>query len=256
MAEMEVLHGSDIALEGPKRPPPFRPRIAHYLLFSLVCAAVAATRANWATGSGGPSETTLLTTTYAGLCSLFDSIAFTGLLILLGRWWQYDQTPLRHPGHWLLTLMAFSATVSWLFATVMEMGRFYGDSPSAAFHTWNMNKLVMCSTVGVVAGLFAWAIRGNRWWKAMFFLLSTVLIALVPQHVLVLLGIYRPWFGAAHNYACLGVSVCSLPLLFLACWSDFYRSVDRDWLHWTGVVITAITAAVEGCYAAYWILWG
>ena len=233
--------------------PQFRMRIIHYFLLSTVYSILCTTKLSWIDWSEIPHENIGVIKLYAGLTSLFYSAAFTALLILLGRRFRYGRSELQSPGHWLLAFFATGAFIEGLTAVLLQFYRFYYDSSRILFEVWNLEKLLLCSTVGITCLVFAWLISGNLWWKSILILSGIVMLALVPQHILVLLGTWKTWLIIAHVYASLGVSAGIVPLLFLACLSDSRRQIQQDWLHWAGVFVTAIAALSEFFFALYWL---
>lgn len=238
----------------PNRIPPFRIRISHFFLLTTVCAAIATLRISWINWSDVLADDFHFFKLHIGLASLLFGAAFTGVLILLGRRWRYGRSELNFPGHWLLLFLATGALFQGLVEITLKIYRFYADPLVVDFYAWNLEKLLLCFTVGTTSLVFAWLISGNAWWKAILVVSGGALLALVPQHILVLRGTWHSWFPFAHIYASLVVSSTIIPMLVLACVSDARRHLQRDWLHWTGVVVVAIAAVGEFGSAAY-LLW-
>lgn len=237
----------------PERPP-FRIRTAHFFLLTTVCAAMATLRISWVSWQEVPAGDVQFFKLQIGLAATLLGVALTGVLILLGRRWRYGRSELKFPGHWLLLFMAIGALSQGLVEILLEFYRFYASSPDVDFYVWNLEKLLLCSTVGITSLIFAWLIPGNVWWKALLAVSGVILLVLVPQHLLVLQGAWHSWFPLAHIYASLVVSAAIVPILILACMSDARRHLQRDCLHWTGVLVVAIAAVGEFGSAAY-LLW-
>lgn len=240
------------ALQG-ENIPQFRMRTAHFFLLTTVCAIVGTIRLSWIDWNEVPIEVLGFFKLQVGIFSLLFGAAITALLILLGRRWRFGRSELQFPGHWLLVFLAIVALIRGVTGALLEVFRHYSDSSNIGFEAWNLEKLMLCSAAGITCFIFSWLIPGNFCWKSILAIPGVILLALVPQHVLVLQGTWRPWFSLAHVYASLGVSAAIVPLLLFACISDFRQQLQRDWLHWSGVFVVAIAAVTEFCSASYWL---
>lgn len=250
--EKETIQ-SELASQGDDIPQ-FRMRIAHFFLLTTVCAIISSIIISWIDWKEIPNDAVGFFKLQVGLVSLLFGAAFTALLILLGRRWRFGRSELQSPGHWLLVFLATVALIQGITGVLLKKFCYYNDSSNISFDAWNLEKLLLCSTIGITCFIFAWLISGNLWWKSILAFSGIILLTLVPQHILVLQGTWRPWFPLAHVYASLGVSMAIIPLLLLACLSDSRRHFQRDWLHWTGVFVVAIAAVTEFCSALYWLL--
>lgn len=244
---------SEFGLQG-KVIPPFRLRIQHFFLLGTVGAVILTIRINWVDWHEIPNEAVWAFKLQVGLASLLYATAFTALLIVFGRRWRFGRSEVQTPGHWLLVFLATAALIDGVVALLLGCYRHFYESSNIGFEAWNLEKLLLCSMVGIACFIFSWLISGSRWWKSILTIPGVVLIALVPQHVLALLGTWRPWFPLAHVYASLGVSAVTMPLVVLACYSDFSHGYQGNWLHWTGVFLIAIAAVTEFSFALYWLM--
>ncbi len=170
--------------------PPFRLRTAHFFVVTTLCAIVVAIRLNWIDWDKVPNDGVEVVRFYQVLASLLFGAAFTALLILFGRRWRFNRSEFQSPGHWLLVFVAVAALISGITEVLLLLYPHYSDSSNVSFDVWNLEKLLMCSGIGIACFVFAWLMSGNLWWKSILALPGIVLLALVPQHLLVLKQAY------------------------------------------------------------------
>ena len=143
------------------------------------------------------------------------------------------------PGHWLLILMGVSAISFTLISTVWFS---FGGNSLGIDETLGM-VLFSCYAIaiavsGVLAMLIAALATRSARWKVAFGLLGIHSFRQAAQHGLVVLSINAMQFallGTIIGVATMLASFAAFIGVVVVSILDL-RSVQRDWLHWTGVV--------------------
>lgn len=241
---------TDSAEHKPSR----RLRISHLLLITTVCAFVLAIRTAWTDWEVIPVEIRGYARSSLAYGAILYGIALSALLLFGWSRVRGAQSIVSHPGHWLLLFLAFCVVLDGLCSLVVWAYKAQSTSAHVEFYAWNIEKLSLCTIVGVNCLAFSWLMQSSRWWKTAVVVPGCVLLLLVPQHILAIgLDIWRPWFATSHAYAEIVVTVLILFCISVAALRDRAKQADYDWLHWAGVSVTVAFAIGGLIESIYWL---
>ncbi len=230
-------------------------QISHLLILTTACAIVAAVLSLATDWKPIPLETRSHVRVRHLIMTLIYGSAVAGFFAIAWHRWRAKLTFPAAPGHWLMLFLATAALIEVIATLITNTYNSMYPSSNASYYSWNIEKLVLCTTMAINCFVFAYLMRSGWRWAITLAIPGFVLVALAPLHVLALTGIWRQWFVSAHTYATIVTAIVMLPLVSLAAVNDRQACVNRDWPHWLGVsvFITLLGAGlIGGVHSYFW----
>jgi hypothetical protein len=168
-------------------------------------------------------------------------MSLTGASVVVSRWWREKTRP-SQPGEWLLLFCAvrfiIGNVMSWQYRIVFRSAG--GVDAEAMLYQLGLTY-VQAITFVLLAALCVFALKQNRWWwKVTFILLaSNMIVAAVSQ---ILISLY--FIGALSNstgafvylnFCVATFSVGSVGWIFICLIIDLFKRIKRSWTHKLGV---------------------
>jgi len=215
-------------------PPPERLSIAHLLVWTATSAVLLGyQRAMSSFGDGQTVASNVITLCYAPLFG-----AGLGACILC--FWRLTQGGPRfpaQPGHWLLIIGGFAGLISLTFQALTVLAL----SAVTSYPVFLGIRLIDFITEGILYGVAAGKMRGV--WRIPFVLGLIQSLAMMVLVTLSLLNYERLLYLQFYRAESVLNVVVTLAVI-VAVGLDWRRQAQRDYLHWTGIAVRVIYAAL------------
>lgn len=181
------------------------------------------------------------------LMPMIFAYAITMSLSLAAFFWlpmQYSRTGkfFRHPGHWILGNYAILST-GWVISIICFtfFVKTSQDSNSSFLRALGMFSVAACCLLGaILLAVAAFKLRG-RWRAVVIFLFIESNISALGS-VLFAIGFLDYYWGfeiaSWCNTASQVVGAIAAIGIVIAVIIDFVKKVQRDWIHWIGIVVS------------------